>query len=52
VQQHDWEQLAPGLLVSISLGAAQTLPHDTRDSLMARADSRMYGDKRLRVAWD
>lgn len=46
VANHDWDDVAPGLRVSVSLGITRSEPGDTWASLMARSDALMYRDKR------
>jgi diguanylate cyclase (GGDEF)-like protein len=48
VAQTDWNDLAPGLQVSLSIGLSQALPDDSVSSLLARADAQMYQHKRRR----
>jgi diguanylate cyclase (GGDEF)-like protein len=42
---HDWDQLAEGLTVTISIGVTSARPDDTVESLMRRADRLMYDHK-------
>lgn len=45
IATHDWDQVAPGLAVTISLGAAHRRPGETGEELVARADALMYRAK-------
>lgn len=45
VQNHPWEELAPGLAVTISVGAALAAAEDTQRSLLGRADAHLYEAK-------
>ncbi len=45
VADFDWESVAPGLRVSVSIGLAQALPNDTAESVVLRADQSMYRAK-------
>ncbi len=49
VQGHDWNAIAPGLRVTISLGVINAEPSDTVETLMNRSDLAMYGMKRQRT---
>jgi diguanylate cyclase (GGDEF)-like protein len=44
VEAHDWQALAPGLQVTVSIGLAQSPPHPG-SALMARADAALYRAK-------
>lgn len=44
VRVHDWDTLAPGLLVTVSVGSA-SVPESTPDELLRDADRRLYGAK-------
>ena len=46
VQGHDWSRLAPGLVVTVSVGLTEALPGEAFDAAMARADSLLYRAKR------
>lgn len=46
VEQYPWQDLAPGLEVTLSIGLASTPPHAC-DLLIAKADSAMYRAKHL-----
>jgi diguanylate cyclase (GGDEF)-like protein len=46
VETHPWDELAPGLQVSLSIGLASAPPYST-DMLIARADAAMYRAKHL-----
>ena len=46
VQGHDWQGIAPGLKVSISVGLEQARPGESMQTLLERSDSQMYADKR------
>lgn len=55
VEQHPWHEVVPGLVVTISLGAATRRPAEPAESLVARADALLYTAKcagRNRVATD
>jgi diguanylate cyclase (GGDEF)-like protein len=41
----DWESVAPGLRVSVSIGLAEALPDDTAEAVVLRADQSMYRAK-------
>jgi diguanylate cyclase (GGDEF)-like protein len=45
VRDFDWEQIAPDLHASISVGVAEAKEGDTIDSLLHRSDLSMYTDK-------
>jgi len=49
VKRFDWAAIAPGLAVSISIGASQAQPGDTVESLLLRSDSAMYDVKHGRT---
>ena len=38
----DWESIAPGLQVTISVGLSQVQPGDTAESVLHRSDKSMY----------
>lgn len=40
-----WDDLAPGLAVTVSIGLADALPGDTRPALIQRADDALYAAK-------
>jgi diguanylate cyclase (GGDEF)-like protein len=46
VRESDWEAVAAGLAVSISVGLTVAQPDDTLVKLLARSDRSMYADKR------
>jgi diguanylate cyclase (GGDEF)-like protein len=46
VRSHDWQRLAPGLAVSISVGEAMASAGDSVSTILRRSDSRMYESKR------
>lgn len=55
VEEHDWEQIAPGLTVTISAGGAIWRRGETATQLLNRADAALYeaknaGRNRIRVA--
>ena len=43
----DWELIATGLAVSVSLGLSQAGASDTLDELLERSDERMYESKSM-----
>ena len=45
VSRHDWEEISPGLAVSVSIGLAQRLPGDSLETLLRRSDMSMYEHK-------
>jgi diguanylate cyclase (GGDEF)-like protein len=45
VAAHDWNELRPGLAVTVSVGLTQLLPEDNARSLLGRADNAMYRAK-------
>lgn len=45
VAGHDWDAVAPGLRVTISIGVAVARPDDSQHSLLARADACLYAAK-------
>ncbi|MBE0548120.1 MAG: diguanylate cyclase [Rubrivivax sp.] len=45
ISRHDWEQMSPGLAVSVSIGLAQSLPGDSLETLLRRSDMSMYERK-------
>jgi diguanylate cyclase (GGDEF)-like protein len=49
VREFDWEAVAAGLAVSISVGLTVAQPDDTLMKLLARSDRSMYADKRVRA---
>lgn len=46
VQAHDWDAIAPGLRVSISVGLEQAKAGESMHALLQRSDGQMYADKR------
>jgi diguanylate cyclase (GGDEF)-like protein len=46
VQGHDWQAIAEGLAVTVSVGVAVLDPDDTQRSLLTRADHHLYQAKR------
>jgi diguanylate cyclase (GGDEF)-like protein len=44
---HDWESLAPGLSVRFSAGISVSLPGDTLQAIIKRADDALYHAKRM-----
>jgi diguanylate cyclase (GGDEF)-like protein len=46
VAAHPWHELAPGLRQTISIGATLARPGDTVETLISRADERLYAAKR------
>jgi diguanylate cyclase (GGDEF)-like protein len=50
VAEFDWESVAPGLRVSVSIGLAEALPSDTAESVVLRADQSMYRAKPVPLA--
>lgn len=46
VQTHDWQAIAPGLQVSLSIGLEQARPGESMQDLLLRSDGQMYADKR------
>jgi len=46
VEAHDWQDLSPGLVVTLSIGLASAPPYST-DLLISRADAAMYRAKHL-----
>jgi diguanylate cyclase (GGDEF)-like protein len=45
VAEFDWESVAQGLRVSVSIGLAEAQPDDTAESVVLRADQSMYRAK-------
>jgi diguanylate cyclase (GGDEF)-like protein len=45
VISYPWEEVAPGLSVTVSLGWSAARPGDTIEALVARSDGQMYTDK-------
>jgi diguanylate cyclase (GGDEF)-like protein len=45
IAAHDWSQVAAGLEVTVSIGVSAAIPTDTVETLMQRADRRMYERK-------
>ena len=41
----DWSAFSPGMQVTISAGVATLKPHETPDTILARADSALYAAK-------
>jgi GGDEF domain-containing protein len=50
VTEHAWSEIAPGLTVSITTGAAGLATGDTSTSLLWSADQALLAAKRARVA--
>jgi diguanylate cyclase (GGDEF)-like protein len=48
VISYPWEEVAPGLSVTVSLGWSAATPGDTIEALVARSDGQMYTDKQSR----
>jgi diguanylate cyclase (GGDEF)-like protein len=46
VRTHAWEEIAPGLAVTVSVGCAQWRDGEALDELARRADDAMYAAKR------
>lgn len=46
VERYDWRSVRDGLAVTLSLGVAELREGDTPESLMARADEKLYEAKR------
>jgi GGDEF domain-containing protein len=46
VHDHDWRSLIQDLPMTVSVGAAAALPHDSQSDLLARADRCLYAAKR------
>lgn len=46
VQTHDWQAIAAGLQVSISVGLEQARAGESMQALLQRSDGQMYADKR------
>lgn len=46
IAEHDWESIAPGLTVTISIGVAGDLSLGSPAALLAAADARLYEAKR------
>ena len=46
VAGHAWDEVAPGLTVTVSIGTAAARPGDSAESLLHRGDSAMYASKR------
>ncbi|WP_018748954.1 GGDEF domain-containing protein [Chitiniphilus shinanonensis] len=46
IADHDWEQLSPALMVTLSIGVAQAQPGDNAEILLSRADLALYLAKR------
>ncbi|HEY0877186.1 MAG TPA: GGDEF domain-containing protein [Zeimonas sp.] len=42
VREFDWNEIAPGVEVDISVGLAEATPQDTIQTLLARGDEEMY----------
>jgi diguanylate cyclase (GGDEF)-like protein len=54
VEGYNWNQLAPGLKVTISIGISDDLSVSTPDKLIAKADTKLYEAKeagRNRINW-
>ena len=47
IAQHDWDALAAGLSVSVSIGLSQALEGDSIEALVGRSDDRMYESKTM-----
>jgi diguanylate cyclase (GGDEF)-like protein len=45
IETHDWSALAPGMRVTTSIGVTELRPEDDARSVLARADSHLYGAK-------
>ena len=46
----DWEAIAPGLRMSVSIGTSEVLPSDTAESVLHRSDESMYRTKSVESA--
>ncbi|HEY4068352.1 MAG TPA: GGDEF domain-containing protein [Burkholderiaceae bacterium] len=46
VRDHPWDEIAPGLAVTVSIGTAAARPGDSVESLLHRGDAAMYEAKR------
>ena len=51
VSAFDWNAIAPGLGVSLSIGLSEAVAGDTVDTLVHRSDKSMYSDK-ARSRWE
>ena len=49
VDEHDWDAIAPGLRISLSIGVSQAVEGDTAESIMHRSDRSMYA---VKPGWD
>jgi len=47
VAMFDWESIAPGLRLSVTIGISEVRPGDTPESLLQRSDESMYKTKLL-----
>lgn len=47
VARYDWESVAPGLQMSLSIGIAEAHTGETFESTLERADAEMYANKRM-----
>ncbi|HEY9067246.1 MAG TPA: GGDEF domain-containing protein [Burkholderiaceae bacterium] len=45
IAEFDWEAIAPGLRMTVSIGLSQAQPGDTAESLLHRSDKSMYSTK-------
>jgi PleD family two-component response regulator len=41
----DWESIAPGLRLSVSIGLSEARPGDSAEAVVARSDRSMYEAK-------
>ncbi len=49
IRDHDWDAIAPGLRVTISVGVDQAREGESIDCLLQRSDKQMYVDKMRRL---
>ena len=45
VEEHDWNAIAPGLTLSLSIGVSQAMEGDTAEAMLRRSDQSMYAAK-------
>ena len=45
IADFDWDSIAPGLRIAVSIGLSQAQPGDTAESLLHRSDKSMYSTK-------
>jgi diguanylate cyclase (GGDEF)-like protein len=47
IEEFDWQAIAPGLHVTVSIGLSEVTPGDSIESVLSRSDESMYSTKTL-----